>query len=118
MSHQSVLKSHQLTFNLGQALERKAAGMDDAANARRPALEIARQAAIAAARSRPDNTATADDAYRGLLAAGYLAADLGPAAGCLFRGKNWTYTGRRKRSARVSNHGRALRIWKLVNFPF
>ena len=122
MSHQSVVKdgstSHQLTFNLGQALERKAAGMDDAANARRPALEVARQAAIAAASSRPDKTATADDAYRGLLAAGYLAADLGPAAGCLFRGKNWTYTGRRKRSARVSNHGRAVRIWQLVNFPF
>ena len=32
--------SHQLTFNLGLALERKAAGMDDAANARRPALGL------------------------------------------------------------------------------
>ena len=110
--------SHQLTFNLGLGLERKATGMDDAADARRPDLEIAREAAIAAAMSRPDKTATADDAYRGLLAAGYLASDLGPAAGCLFRGKNWTYTGRRKRSARVSNHGRAVRIWQLVNFPF
>ena len=54
--------SHQLTFNLGLGLERKAAGMDDAADARRPALEVARQAAIAAAMSRPDKTATADDA--------------------------------------------------------
>jgi hypothetical protein len=51
--------------------------------------------------------------------AGYTAADLGKAAGSIFTdGKRWEYTGHRRRSARVSNHGRAIRIWRLKDFTF
>jgi len=111
--------SHQMTFNLGLGLQHKLAGMDDAAAARPSPLEIAREAVIIAAQGRPNGTASADDAYRGLLLAGYTAADLGKAAGSIFTDKNrWEYTGRRRRSARVSNHGRAIRIWRLKDFTF
>ena len=111
--------THQMTFNLGLGLSHKLAGMDDAAAARPSPLEIAREAVIIAAQGRPNGTASADDAYRGLLLAGYTAADLGKAAGSIFTDKNrWEYTGRRRRSARVSNHGRAIRIWRLKDFTF
>ena len=39
--------------------------------------------------------------------------DLGPAAGSLFRGKEWEFTGRFIQSTRKTNHARLLRIWRL-----
>ena len=39
--------------------------------------------------------------------------DLGPAAGALFRGREWVFTGRFVQSTRKTNHARLLRIWKL-----
>ena len=110
--------SHQMTFNLGLGLSHKLAGMDDAAAARPSALEVARRAVMIAAQGRPTGTASADDAYRGLLLEGFTASDLGKAAGSIFTKKLWEYTGRRRRSARVSNHGRAIRIWRLRDFTF
>ena len=109
---------YQLTFDLGLGLYQKTAGMDDAAAARPSALEVARKAVLIAAQRRPDKTASADDAYRGLLAVGYKAQDLGKAAGSIFTGKLWSYTGKQKRSVRVSNHGRCIRIWRLKDFTF
>jgi hypothetical protein len=39
--------------------------------------------------------------------------DLGPAAGSLFRGKEWEFTGQFKQSTRKTNHARLLRVWRL-----
>jgi hypothetical protein len=107
----------QETFNLNLGLLAMQAGQDDAACARPTVLGVARAAAIAAAQA-GNGTATADDAYRGLIAAGYKAQDLGNAAGALFQKTTWEFSGAYKRSARVSNHGRMNRVWRLVDFTF
>ena len=39
---------------------------------------------------------------------------LGPAAGSIFRGKEWEFTGEWIKSDRKSNHGRMIREWRLV----
>lgn len=39
--------------------------------------------------------------------------DLGPAAGSVFKGAEWEFTGRRIRSTLPSNHGRELKVWRL-----
>ena len=107
----------QETFNLNLGIKAMQSGQDDAASARPTVLGVARAAAIAAAQA-GNGTATADDAYRGLIAAGYKAQDLGNAAGALFQKSTWEFTGQFKRSARVSNHGRMNRVWRLKDFTF
>lgn len=54
---------------------------------------------------------TADDVSEWLEQQGL--PDLGPAAGQLFRGPDWAFTGRFIQSARKSNHARLLRVWRL-----
>lgn len=54
---------------------------------------------------------TADDVSEWLEQQGL--PDLGPAAGSLFRGKEWEWTGRFVQSSRVANHARLLRVWRL-----
>lgn len=78
-------------------------------------VNIARTgAAIAAHRS--DNTATIDDAIEYLERAPYWrsAKDLGNSAGSIFKTGDWEFTGQWKPSRRASNHGRHVRVWKLV----
>jgi len=43
----------------------------------------------------------------------YDIATLGPAAGALFRGPEWEFTGQRVLSSRVSNHSREIKVWRL-----
>ena len=38
---------------------------------------------------------------------------IGPAAGALFRGPEWEFTGQRVLSTRVSNHSREIKVWRL-----
>jgi hypothetical protein len=38
---------------------------------------------------------------------------IGPAAGALFRGAEWEFTGQRVLSSRVSNHSREIKVWRL-----
>ena len=54
---------------------------------------------------------TADDVSEWLEQQGL--PDLGPAAGSLFRGKEWEWTGSFVQSSRVANHARLLRVWRL-----
>lgn len=49
-----------------------------------------------------------------LLKYGYKAADLGNAAGAIFRGKNWKDTGNTYLSRRESNHARRITVWAYV----
>lgn len=97
---------------LGEAL--KAEGIARAAQAKHDLLALGRLYCERAARSRPDRTATADDAARGFKAAGLPADALGNAAGSLFRGKRWEFTGQWRPSRRISNHGHQNRVWRLT----
>ena len=40
---------------------------------------------------------------------------LGNAAGSIFKGKHWQWTGQWVKSNRVSNHARFIRVWRLVS---
>lgn len=43
-----------------------------------------------------------------------LPHNLGHAAGSLFKGSRWEFTGKRIRSSRKKNHGREIKVWRLV----
>ncbi len=96
-------------IDLAEGERRKKEGMEFAASNRRLALEAAKELAITLARV--NGTVTADDVYRGLLR--WERQSLGNAAGSIFRGKEWEWTGRFVKSKRVSNHARVIREWRL-----
>ncbi len=70
---------------------------------------------VAVAISREKGYVTSDDLRR-------IAADEGlephhpNAWGAIFRGKRWECIGRRK-SAKVSNHAREIRVWRWIDNP-
>lgn len=97
---------------LGQAL--KAEGIERAATAREDVLALGRELVRKAALRRPERTATADDAAFGFHVHGLPEDALGNAAGSLFRGKEWEFTGAWSPSKRTSNHGHQNRVWRLV----
>ena len=57
-------------------------------------------------------TVTADIVGR-LMKERYDIDSIGPAAGSLFRGAEWEFTGQRVLSSRVSNHSREIKVWRL-----
>ena len=97
-------------FDLLQGEKAKAEGMKAAAEARPATLIYAR--AIAFALASEHGTVNADMVGEKLKERGYNP-NLGPAAGSLFKGDEWEFTGERVRSKRVTNHGRELKVWKL-----
>lgn len=99
------------SIELGEELKQR--GMKKAADAN-PFLKPCRAAVRAAALGRTDRTATADDASRYLESIGHPADLLGNAAGSLFRGGEWEWTGRLQPSMRPSRHANQNRIWRLV----
>lgn len=92
-------------------LEKKA-GMKAAADAKKSYLERARWGAFLIAR-RGDGTCNMDQVAEYLAFLGISPEDLGNAAGSVFKGKEWVFTGRRIKSARVSSHAREIKIWRL-----
>ncbi len=70
---------------------------------------------LARTRSRlGDNSGVyADDAYYILTKMGHAWRELGNAAGALFRGPDWQWSGEWIQSERVSNHHRMIRKWRL-----
>jgi hypothetical protein len=59
---------------------------------------------------------TADDVQRVLIEQGISPHALGNAAGSLFRGGDWEWTGRRVKSARVHAHANELKVWRYVGY--
>lgn len=107
------MKQGEFDFD-GDAGERaKRDGMDLAAKNRAKLLERVRMALVNIALSRASREATADDAQAWLIAAGYRPHQLGNAAGSLFLKEDWLFTGRWRKSLRVTNHARQNRIWRL-----
>jgi len=89
----------------------KREGMAKAADNTKQVLETARQIAKAIARRK--GTANADDVGRILKRACGIDS-LGPAAGSIFRGKEWEFTGNWVKSKRITNHSRMIREWRLT----
>ena len=101
------------TFDLKTGLTLRDAGKQLASAKRAYVLSYARTLAIAIAKGRADRCVTADDVYRQLAILGHDGNLLGNAAGSLFRGDRWEFTGQRKQSVRISNHARWIMVWRL-----
>ena len=101
-------------FNAVEAVRRKEAGVALAAGNRTHLLAYAKGVARDLALRNPLRETNADEVQRHLHAVlGAVPGDLGPAAGSLFRGKDWEFTGKRIRSVQVRNHCRELKVWRL-----
>jgi hypothetical protein len=79
-------------------------GMNLAAAKRQADLEVARTTLYMLARSRPDREVTAEDVAH---------MELGNAAGSLFRGRDWVWTGRFTESKVPKRHSGLIRVWRL-----
>jgi hypothetical protein len=90
----------------------KERGMVYAAVKNQDILEYARHLAQEIARQAPDGI-TADDVVHALMERGHGVHCLGNAAGSLFRGPEWFFTGQRRKSARVHAHRNELKVWRL-----
>lgn len=90
------------------------AGVERAARGKGPLLDLARRGAVEIARSRESKTVTADDVQAWLVRQGIEESKLGNAAGSVFRGPQWRYTGVTVKSQRPASHGRLIRVWELV----
>ncbi len=108
------LKGAKADFDpaLAERYKREAMASASSSIAHQELLDLLRSALITIARSRPDRTATADDAQACLLGHGHSPSALGNAAGSLFRSAEWVLVGYRP-SERVSRHGNRIGIWQL-----
>ena len=97
-------------FDLDEALRLKEKGIQQAEAARYSPLEIARKVAFDLALM--VDGITSDDVHR--LLDRETSEALGPAAGALFRGSEWAWTGEWRQSSKVTNRGRYLRVWRLT----
>ncbi len=100
-------------FSLPQGKRKKAEGMTASARARNELLEEARDIARHIGRYSPEHLCTSDDVAQTFLQRGLKYADLGNAAGSIFKGKEWEFSGRYTKSRRVSAHARDIKIWRL-----
>ena len=98
-------------FDLGTGRARRTAGTHRAATHRAALLHKARAIAVRVAQHRDSRCACADDVYRHLNPTD--AARLGNAAGSLFHGAHWIFTGRWMASRRITNNARDIKVWKL-----
>lgn len=99
-------------FDLIAGLELKAQGKQRAAKRNDNLLELARSIAVEIAERQ--GTVTADDVQLKLHERGYSIRSLGNAAGSLFAGKRWEWTGERIQSRRAHAHGNELKVWRLA----
>ena len=102
----------EISFDVAAGEARKEAGIALAMTEREELLCIARCAAVEIASRK--GSATFDDVYLLMFIRGWHPERLGNAAGSVFRGKQWRFTGRWEKSARVSNHARVNRVWELA----
>lgn len=104
-----VIAMQQAEFDLEEGRRRKRQGMSLAAQNRARLLDYARRLAREIAQK--SGVCTSDDVHKALRERGLDG--LGNAAGSLFRGPEWVFTGQWRPSERVSAHGRMIRVWRL-----
>lgn len=97
-------------FDAAEAKRRKHEGMTAAADARHQLLTHAQ--AIARRVATDLGNVTSDDVALVMQRRGLQYADLGNAAGSVFR-TDFEWTGKVIPSARVSTHGRMIKVWRL-----
>lgn len=91
----------------------KERGIEIASGNKRHELRFAQS--VAREIGRRQGTVTADDVIRELIEVhGWKEGQLGNAAGGMFRGSCWKFTGDMAACERVSSHGRMLRVWRYV----
>ena len=103
----------EIRFDVVMGEARKEAGIALASEERGDLLEAAQLTAYALCLTK--GTVTYDDVFLAMQARGLHPERLGNAAGSVFRGKQWRFTSRWEKSARVSNHARVNRVWELAN---
>lgn len=91
----------------------KERGMNRAAQNNRPILKVAKDVAIEIAESRGDRRCSMDDVQARLKQMGYSDRALGNAAGSVFRGGEWEFTGTRIKSVRPHAHANEIKVWRL-----
>ena len=101
-------------FDLVKGESEKAKGMSAASWSRSDLLAEARTIACELAMARETRECHADSVNREMKRRGIPFEDLGPAAGSIFKGRDWVFTGKRIKSARISNHARELKVWRLT----
>ena len=104
-------------FNAEESENRKKDGMDRAEGS----LPMWLTATLADARSvgkmlsLKNGSVTTDDVGKYYEERGVdISERLGPAMGSMFKGRDWEWTGEFKKSERVKNHCRLLRVWRWV----
>ena len=101
-------------FDFVEAKRLKDEGMAQAASNRKELLKEARTYAIHYALNfSGDRTCTADDVAWMMETMHKKYSDLGNAAGSIFKSNDWAFTGRYKKSTKVSAHARDIKVWKL-----
>lgn len=81
---------------------------------RQDLVKIARELARKIAMERDNRRLTVDAVYKVMLEQGHDPSLLGNAWGSIFKCRGWRFTGEYKKSERVSNHARIVRVWELV----
>jgi len=103
-------------FDAAEGRRLKEEGMAAAAAAKMTDLQLAQKVAVDVAEYRAGMgsppTCCADDVFR-ILIANYGINTIGPAAGSIFKGERWEWTGRVIESSRTSNRRRLIRVWRL-----
>lgn len=105
------MRQISLTFDAQESAKRKKVGMDSAARSSRELLFMARLVAVELGRRNGETDC--DEVCQELSRQGFPDC-LGPAAGSIFKTEDWQFTGRFRKSSRVSNHSRLIRIWRLA----
>ena len=100
-------------FDLVEGEKEKARGMSAASWSRSDLLAEAQTIACELAMAREMREVHADNVYREMKRRGIPFEGLGPAAGSIFKGRDWVFTGKRIKSARISNHARDIKVWRL-----
>ena len=103
----------QFVFDFEKSQKKKKDGMEAASAANKSLLEQARD--IAFEIGQRQERVTADDVFREMFKRGICTdKDIGNWAGSIFAKTSiWQFTGLRKSSVRISNHGRDIKIWTL-----
>lgn len=113
-THSTDRSSQGTIFDAIAAAKARDEGMEIAAGKKGALLAFAREGAKRVALGRESREVTADDVQQYLVDNGLDEGCLGNAAGSVFRGSDWTFTGRTQLSKRKAAHRRIIRVWKYV----
>lgn len=107
------MSEHPL-FDYAESQRHADLGIAVAAENNATLLVQAKQIAVRVAMEKPDRCISADDVQERLMVLGWPQNALGNAAGSLFRGREWRFTGRTVNSRRIQSHARMMRVWQYV----